>query len=300
VVTLTDAILVSAVCIALAVPLLLWSFTARPEAARESALTNLQRGEARPGGPDGPSEAGTGRGPTRLARILTPVALVRKIDLLLARAGRPARWPLERILVTKFVMAAAAAASALLVVGTSASPRAMIFGLCFVALVWFVPEILLFNEGTKRRKKVQESLPDTLDQLSIAVDAGLGLESAMAHVARNSKGPLSEEIVRTLQDMQVGMPRPEAYLAMSQRVDVSDLRRFLRAMALADQQGVSISRVLNTQAQEMRLKRRQRAEERAMKIPVKVVFPLILFILPVLFIVVIGPGVIGIIEAFTQ
>ncbi|WP_232748349.1 type II secretion system F family protein [Ornithinimicrobium sediminis] len=232
--------------------------------------------------------------------MLTPTGLVRKIDLLLARAGRPANWPLERILVTKLTLGAATTALVGLVVGTSPSARGIFFGLCFLALMWFLPEILLYNEGTKRRKKVQEALPDTLDQLSIAVDAGLGLESAMAHVARNSSGPLSEEIVRTLQDMQVGMPRHEAYLAMSQRVDVSDLRRFLRAMALADQQGVSISRVLNTQAQEMRLKRRQRAEEKAMKIPVKVVFPLILFILPVLFIVVMGPGVIGIIEAFSE
>ncbi|MCE0488184.1 type II secretion system F family protein [Ornithinimicrobium sp. EGI L100131] len=296
---MTNVIVISAACVAIAIPLLLWSFSARPQEARDQALTNLQRGLPRPAGGDATLEAGGG-GLARLARLLTPTGLVRKIDLLLARAGRPANWPLERILVTKLTLGAATTALVGLVVGTSPSARGIFFGLCFLALMWFLPEILLYNEGTKRRKKVQEALPDTLDQLSIAVDAGLGLESAMAHVARNSSGPLSEEIVRTLQDMQVGMPRHEAYLAMSQRVDVSDLRRFLRAMALADQQGVSISRVLNTQAQEMRLKRRQRAEEKAMKIPVKVVFPLILFILPVLFIVVMGPGVIGIIEAFSE
>ena len=126
--------------------------------------------------------------------------------------------------------------------------------------------------------------------MTIAVEAGLGFESAMARAGRNGKGPLAEELVRTLQDIAVGQPRREAYLALADRTGVADLRRFIRAVVQADAYGVSIADVLRTQAQEMRLKRRQRAEEKAMQIPVKVIFPLILCILPTLFIVLLGPG----------
>jgi tight adherence protein C len=118
-------------------------------------------------------------------------------------------------------------------------------------------------------------------------------------VRSNGKGPLAEELVRTLQDIAVGQPRREAYLALADRTGVQDLRRFIRAVVQADQYGVSIADVLRTQAQEMRLKRRQRAEEKAMQIPVKVIFPLILCILPTLFIVLLGPAVMDIIATFS-
>ncbi len=142
-------------------------------------------------------------------------------------------------------------------------------------------------------------LADTLDQMTIAVEAGLGFESAMARAGRNGKGPLAEELVRTLQDIAVGQPRRDAYLALAERTGVPDLRRFIRAVVQADAYGVSIADVLRTQAQEMRLKRRQRAEEKAMQIPVKVIFPLILCILPTLFIVLLGPAVLRIIGIFS-
>jgi tight adherence protein C len=135
--------------------------------------------------------------------------------------------------------------------------------------------------------------------MTIAVEAGLGFESAMARAGKNGKGPLAEELVRTLQDIAVGQPRRDAYLAMAERAGVQDLGRFIRAVVQADAYGVSIADVLRTQAQEMRLKRRQRAEEKAMQIPVKVIFPLILCILPVLFIVLLGPAVMDIIATFT-
>ena len=151
----------------------------------------------------------------------------------------------------------------------------------------------------ERQQAIQLELPDTLDQMTIAVEAGLGFESAMARAGANGTGPLAEELVRTLQDIAVGQPRREAYLALADRTGVQDLRRFIRAVVQADQYGVSIADVLRTQAQEMRLKRRQRAEEKAMQIPVKVIFPLILCILPTLFIVLLGPAVMDMIAAFS-
>jgi tight adherence protein C len=121
----------------------------------------------------------------------------------------------------------------------------------------------------------------------------------MARAAQNGSGPLADEFTRTLQDMQVGRSRKEAYLAMSDRVDVPDLRSFIRSIIQADAYGIAIAKVLKVQANEMRLKRRQRAEEHAMKIPVKILFPLIFFIFPTLFIILLGPAVMNIAAAFS-
>ncbi|MFC5041222.1 type II secretion system F family protein [Ornithinimicrobium kibberense] len=138
-----------------------------------------------------------------------------------------------------------------------------------------------------------------LDQLSIAVEAGLGFEGALAHVARNTTGPLSDEVVRTLQDIQVGVPRKVAYQLLGERIELPELRRFLRAIIQAEEHGISVARVLSIQASEMRVTRRLRAEEKAMRIPVLVALPLFLCIFPALLVVVLGPAVINIIEAFT-
>jgi tight adherence protein C len=120
----------------------------------------------------------------------------------------------------------------------------------------------------------------------------------MARAGQNGKGPLAEELVRTLQDLQVGRSRKDAYLAMAQRTDVPDLRSFVRSVVQADAYGIGLAGVLRTQAKQMRVKRRQRAEEKAMKLPVKVLFPLMFCILPVLFIVIIGPAVINVMNNF--
>jgi tight adherence protein C len=145
---------------------------------------------------------------------------------------------------------------------------------------------------------MQNALADTLDQMTIAVEAGLGFEAAMAKAATNGKGPLAEEVIRTLQDMSIGRARKDAYQAFGERTSSPDLRRFTRSVVQADTYGISIAAALRVQAAEMRLRRRQRAEERAMRIPVKVLFPLIFCILPVLFIVLLTPAVLSIIKAF--
>ncbi|MVA76533.1 type II secretion system F family protein [Auraticoccus sp. F435] len=233
----------------------------------------------------------------RLARRTTPAAAVRRIDRLLSRAGRPPAWPLERVLVVKIVLPVVAAALGLLYV--SGAPRPLSVGLSVLVTVvaHFVPELLLHSRAQERNQQIQLELADTLDQMTIAVEAGLGFESAMARAGRNGRGPLAEELVRTLQDVQMGLSRREAYAALAARTDTPDLRRFIRAVVQADAYGISIADVLRTQAAEMRLKRRQRAEEKAMQIPVKVIFPLMLCILPVLFIVLLGPAAMDIVDA---
>ncbi|BDZ54367.1 hypothetical protein GCM10025870_14400 [Agromyces marinus] len=158
---------------------------------------------------------------------------------------------------------------------------------------------MLSSRADDRQTAILLALPDTLDQMTIAVEAGLGFEASMARTAQGGRGPLSEELIRTLQDISIGRSRYDAYAALLARTDCTDLKRFVRAIQQADRYGIAIADVLRVQAGEMRIKRRQRAEESAMKVPIKVVFPLVFAILPVLFIVLLFPAVVGIIGAFS-
>ena len=293
---LPPPVLAAAAAVALAVPVLGWALLARPGAAAAQVRDNLLLGRDR--APAGAASPATRRSATRLVRGLTPRGTAARIDRLLGTAGRPARWPVERVLTAKLVLVAVAAGLGVLVL--SARPTALMVvvvvaatGVCYV-----VPELLLTSRGQERQQAIGLELADTLDQMTIAVEAGLGFESALARAGRNGTGPLAEELVRTLQDIAVGQPRREAYLALAERTGVPDLRRFIRAVVQADVYGVSIADVLRTQAAEMRLKRRQRAEEKAMQIPVKVIFPLVLCILPTLFIVLLGPAAMDIAATF--
>jgi tight adherence protein C len=156
-----------------------------------------------------------------------------------------------------------------------------------------VPDAVLWGRGEERQKTIGRELPDALDQMTIAVTAGLGFEAALSRVAANGKGPLADEFSRTLSDVAAGRPRREAYDALVRRTKVVELRRFVSAMNQADAYGIAIADVLRVQADEMRVKRRQRAKEQAMKVPVKVTFPLMACFLPALLLVVVGPAVMG-------
>jgi tight adherence protein C len=289
--------------LSLSLPLLAWSLLARPSQLQRRTVTNLQRGLERGRTENGstvPVDARRTSGFGAVARRLTPGSSVRRLDRLLSRAGRPPGWPLERLLVAKLVLPVVLAALCLYyirMVGLSALP--LLIGVVVTVVGYFLPELLLHSRGEERSTKIALELPDTLDQMTIAVEAGLGFDSAMARAGKNGKGPLAEELVRTLQDMQVGQSRRQAYDALGNRTDVPDLRKFVRAIVQADKYGVAIADVLRTQAAEMRIKRRQRAEEKAMQIPVKVIFPLLLCILPVLFIVLLGPAALDIVRVFS-
>jgi tight adherence protein C len=295
-------VLIAIAMISLSLPLLAWSVLARPSRIQRRTVANLQRGlEPRIAGNGAEQQAGsrpTG-GLGLLARRLTPGGSVRLLDRLLSRAGRPPAWPLERLLVLKLVLPLLIAALSLYYIRIAApGPLPLLIGVVATAISYFLPELLMHSRGQERSNKIALELPDTLDQMTIAVEAGLGFDSAMARAGKNGKGPLAEEIVRTVQDMQVGQSRRQAYDSLGRRTEVPDLRRFVRAIVQADKYGVAIADVLRTQASEMRMKRRQRAEEKAMQIPVKVVFPLMLCILPVLFIVLLGPTVLEMVKVF--
>jgi tight adherence protein C len=229
-----------------------------------------------------------------VAKRLTPGTYEAKLDRWLSLAGRPASMSLDKLIVSKPILALVGAVLGLLIFRGAPTLQNVGIGIFVTVLGYFLPDLLVYNKGIKRQETIELELPNTLDQMLISVEAGLGFEAAMARAGQYGDGPLAQELMRTLQDMQVGRPRQEAYQALAERSSVADLRSFVRAVIQADKYGIGLAKVLRTQAKQARVKRRQRAEEKAMKLPVKVLFPLLVFIFPVLFIVLLGPAVINI------
>jgi tight adherence protein C len=168
----------------------------------------------------------------------------------------------------------------------------------FTLLGYTIPGAALSARASKRQKEIRKALSDTMDLLTISVEAGLGFDSALAQVVRNVPGPLSQEIARTLQEMQIGVSRIDALRHLSDRTEVDELDGFVLSMIQADKYGVGVAAVLRAQSTELRQKRRQRAEETAQKVPLKLLFPTIFLVLPALFIVILGPGAIKVYETF--
>lgn len=214
-------------------------------------------------------------------------------------AGRPVGWTPQRIITWKIILGASAIGLGLIFI-FSGGPNALkvLLVLAGATMLFFLPDVLINSRAHDRQEAIKYSLPDTLDQMTIAVEAGLGFDAAMAKAARNGKGPLAEELIRVLQDMSIGRSRRDAFMELENRTNQEDLRRFVRAIVQADQYGISIGEVLRVQAGEMRLKRRQRAEEQAMKVTVKIIFPLVFCLLPVLFIVLLTPAALNMINTF--
>lgn len=298
---MSPTILAAALLVAAATALvaLLVATAVAPE--RRRAVANLQRGiVAVPAAPvaDGASAVTVQRPRASLGRTLTAKPLVAMLERRHARAGRPAAWPVERLLALKMLWVPVGILLVVGAVGSDAPSALVAIALVGAVVAYFVPDLLLLSRGQEREKRIQLELADTLDQMTIAVEAGMGFDGAMARVAENGKGALAEELTRMLQDMRMGRSRRQALEDLAGRTHVVDLGRFVRAILQADAHGISIGDVLRTQAAEMRLKRRQRAEEKAQKVPVLVLMPLMLCILPVLFIVIMTPVVIDIIGAF--
>lgn len=230
-------------------------------------------------------------------RRLTPVGWTEALSRRVVRAGVSARWPTERVLVAKTLLAMAVVAA-----GVLRPPSSVIGTVGWVTLgtiAFFVPDLVLVKQARERKKAIQHALPDTLDQITISVEAGLGFEAAMVRAARTGEGPLIEELSRALSEIQLGAARHEALRSLVDRTHVPELKHFVLAIIQAESYGLPVAHVLRIQAKELRVKRRQRAEERALKIPVKIVFPLATCILPTLFIVILGPAAIRLFEFFT-
>jgi tight adherence protein C len=292
---LSPLVIFSLLLVSVPVGYLAWSILSVDRKARKATVAILTRGRQAAEAPETKSTgfvAGIGY-------RLTPPAYVRKLDRLLSLAGRPLSMPLEKVLAGKLALGIAGASLGLYMTTVGSTPIMKLAGLFLLFLGYFVPDLLLYSKGMERQKAMQLELANTLDQMLISVEAGLGFEGAMARAGENGKGPLAEELVRTLQDMQVGRSRRESYQALAERTNIPELRSFVQAVVQADTYGIAISRVLRIQAKVMRVKRRQRAEEKAMKLPVMILFPLLFFVFPVLFIAILGPAVINTVVTFS-
>lgn len=292
---MNSLVLLSVLLVSVPLGYLVWSLLSVDRPSQRAIRTMLALGSDTAGH----TEQNQSRLLERIGYRLTPAGYVRRLDKLLSLAGRPASLPLGRVLAAKPLLGLLGAVLGFYISSSGPTPIIKLVGVFVVLLGYFIPDLLLYSKGQERQKIMQLELANTLDQMLISVEAGLGFEGAMARAGENGKGPLAEELVRTLQDMQVGRSRRESYLALSERTNIPELRSFVQAVVQADTYGIAISRVLRIQAKVMRVKRRQRAEEKAMKLPVTILFPLLFFIFPVLFIAILGPAVINAIETFS-
>jgi tight adherence protein C len=237
---------------------------------------------------------------TGLGRRFTPVGYVDGVRRKLTLAGRFSPDTLDRFLAIRVVTIALVPVWAVLCFGVlplEGNSKLAVFVLLALGSI-LGPDAILNRRVAERQHAIQVKLPDILDLLTISVEAGLGFEQALDRTVSAVPGPLSEEFARMLGETRAGASRSDAMRAMDERIDVAEVRSFVLAILQADTFGISIGRVLRAQAEEMRIKRRQLAQEKALKTPVKMLFPMVFCIFPALFVIVIGPAVINISKNF--
>ncbi len=243
----------------------------------------------------------------RLARPLTrslgailvgvsPTGWVDRTNRKLVLAGL-SRRSVEQVVLAKVLLAAG-----LFLVGWLVVVPRLDLGWLVTALMtgvgFMLPDIFVSRRSQQRQYQIQLELPDVIDQLTMSVDAGLGFEAALARTARVGEGPMTEELIRTVREMQLGVSRSDALRNLADRTDVADLKSFVVTVVQSEEYGLPITKVLGIQAEELRDKRAQRAEERALKIPVLLIFPLAFCIFPTIFIVMLGPALMRISRGF--
>jgi tight adherence protein C len=218
--------------------------------------------------------------------------LLPKLGLRMAKAGLGGSWTVERMIALKLSVAGVVLLPMLLIALAKGSILWGLGGVLLAALVYSYPDVRLSSMAKNRMKEVERQLPDILDRLTISMEAGLGFDTALAKVVAGRPGAGYEEFRRVQQDLQVGFPRDLALATLSERLPIQDLRLVLDAITQSGKYGLALTSVLRTQAEELRDKRKMRAQERAMKVPVKILLPLIFCIFPALFVVLIGPAII--------
>ena len=234
---------------------------------------------------------------TRLSGVAQRFASPSKVsrtEKRLAMAGNPGALRTIDFLGLKLVMAVLVSGIAFLVLALVAgnAPFGMAAAIALAAMGFMAPEMWLSRRIKKRQKQVLLALPDTLDLLTVSVRAGLSFDGALAKVVERTKGPLADEFRRSLSEIRVGKVRRDAMRDIVGRTDVQPLSNFIGAIVQAEQLGVPIAKVLQVQSEQMRIERRQRAEEMAAKAPIKMLFPLVGCIFPSMFIVILGPAII--------
>jgi tight adherence protein C len=228
---------------------------------------------------------------------LNPRTNAESVALKLQAAGLGQKISPTAFLAGKGLFSLAGGALALVLIG-SAGRAGLMFGLVVVLVGFFGPDYLVSIYARRRREQIRAALPDALDLLAVSVEAGLGFDGAISKLTEHMDGPLAEEFGLTLSEMRIGESRGEALRRLGERADTPEISSFTRAIIQADQLGTSLGRILRVQAADTRLRRQAAAEEKAMKAPIKMLFPTVLFIFPAMFLVILGPAILNIDEIF--
>ncbi len=237
-------------------------------------------------------------GMKRIGLRFSPSGTSDRLSRLLDLAGNPSSLTVERLLGFKGAGLMLGGFVGVFIGGLSL--RGLFFGAVGAIAGFFLPDLMVMNTGAKRQDVLRRGLADALDMLTVCVEAGQGFDGAILHVAKVVEGPVSGEFARVLAEIQIGKSRAAAFTSLAARTKVPEIRTFVTALVQADRLGLPIGSVLREQSVQMRMIRRQRAEEKAQKVPIKILFPMLLCIFPAMFIVIIGPGAIRMIDTFSK
>lgn len=229
-------------------------------------------------------------GIARTAASILPNSMLKEIENQLAMAGNPMHLNAYVIFWLSSLGLFGGVGMLLFVGMPGGAPQKLLVAAVFFIIGWMAPRSWLKGKVKTKQKLVLKALPDALDLVTTCVEAGLGLDAALAKVAEKSEGPLAEELSHMLRDVAMGKLRREALTEMAERVGVEELTNFVNSIIQAEQLGVAIAQVLRVQSDQMRTRRRQRAEQSAHEAPIKMLFPLVLFIFPAFMIVILGPA----------
>jgi tight adherence protein C len=259
-----------------------WALMVRPSAARGNLLAAVEQPA-----PQRHRTLGFLRQVGQSSRRLIPNFLVDGLEVKLVQAGYPLGLDLPRIIGVKVLLATLAAAG-LLISGH------VVLAVISAVLLFFLPDYWVLSERDKRQQAIQSDAADIVDQLTICVEAGLGFDAALGRVAETTTGPFGEELRHTMIDMQAGVPRAQALRAMAERAQIVEIRQLVTALLQSQKHGVPIAETLRIQSTEMRMKRKQRTEEKAAKLAVKLLFPVVFCFVPAFMVIMLVPSLISI------
>jgi tight adherence protein C len=233
---------------------------------------------------------------TGVARGITPQGRIRKLERKIESAGRPWNLDVNGLLVLKLISLTVGLVILVVLAVLNWLPILwfIVLAVFVVIFTYYLPDLLIRSSAEKRKEQIARALPDFLDLLTVSVEAGLGLDSAMAKIAERLHGPLQEEILITLHQIRMGKSRQVALRDFADRCQVEDLTNFISALIQSQQLGISLGQVLRVQSETIRTVQRQRIEGAAQKAPVKMLVPLIICIFPCMFVVILGPAAIRI------
>ena len=235
---------------------------------------------------------------SRLMLRVNPKASLESVNAKLMAAGMRNRSA-SGFLAAQFGLGLGGVVLGLLVMSSSPSSTGFLAVLVFGVGGFIAPSFFVSTRARRRQSQVSADLPDALDLLAVSVEAGLGFDGAVSKLTEHMEGPLIDEFELALGEMRIGESRADALKKMAERVDVHEMAAFVRSIVQADQLGISLGRILRVQAADARLKRQAAAEERAMKAPIKMLFPLVMFIFPAMFIVILGPAFLNLGKLFS-